>query len=165
VEDNNLFSPNYGIRVGASSGETFVRNNKQYGASGAGGGIPLTFSNTSVVSSGNLPRDGGLQSIAFNATTMSVDARAGSRVTFGTLTANVTAMAAPTNMPPLPERIPFEFYMLQDGTGGRTFVWHSKFVGAFPTGSGTANQKQLVRGMTDGVNFLFVSSTGWYTAT
>jgi hypothetical protein len=95
---------------------------------------------------------------------MAVDLRAGSRVTFGTLIQNVTAMAAPTNMPALSERIPFEFYMTQDGAGTRSFVWNTKFVGAWPTGSGTANQKQIVRGISDGTNILFVSSTGWYTA-
>jgi hypothetical protein len=104
------------------------------------------------------------QTITFNATTMSVDFSLGYEITFGTLTANVTAMSAPTNIPPTGSRC--NFYMLQDGTGGRTFTWASKFVGTtWPTGSGTANQKQIVTGISNGTNIVFMTSSGWFTPT
>jgi hypothetical protein len=104
------------------------------------------------------------QTITFNATTMAVNFASGIEVTFGTLTANVTAMSAPSNIPAANTEC--HFHMLQDATGGRTFTWHSKFTGTtWPTGSGTANQRQIVTGVSNGTNIAFQSSSGWFTPT
>ena len=137
------------------------------------------------------------QTVAFNATTMSVNFALGTEVTFGTQTANVTAMSAPSNIPAAGTIC--RFYMLQDGTGGRTFTWATKFVGTinagtalngvtakldadagvtdtnygslwpaqtgWPTNSGTANQVQVLTGVSNGTNIIFQSSSGWFTAT
>jgi hypothetical protein len=102
------------------------------------------------------------QTVTFNATTMSVNFALGTEVTFGTLTANVTAMNAPSNIPASGTLC--RFYMLQDGTGGRTFTWNNHFVGTtWPTASGTANQRQMVTGVSDGTDIIFQGSSGWFT--
>ena len=54
VDDNIVIGANAGIRVHASSGAAYVRNNTFIGPSGAGGGALLGFStNTAVISYGN----------------------------------------------------------------------------------------------------------------
>jgi hypothetical protein len=162
VADATGFSSNALFLAGSAAGTATLK----FGSIYAPNTLPTqiatsTGSTTLVASSLEMPFE---QTIAFNATTMSVNFALGTSVIFGTLTANVTAMSAPTNIPSAARRVLVSFYMLQDGTGGRTFTWNTKFVGAWPTGSGTANQKQMVIGESDGTNLIFRSSSGWYTA-
>lgn len=126
------------------------------------------LSSSTATGTGNIidvsPVHGGPweQSVAFHATTMNMNLATGRNWTIGVLTANVTAMPDPTNMPAASGKAIVAYYMEQDGTGGRTFTWSSKHKGAWPTGSGTAGQKQTVFGYSDGTNLVFQGGSGWY---
>ena len=84
----------------------------------------------------------------------------GNRVQVGTLTGNITH-SNPTNIPRSQTEVVYEF--TQDGTGGRTITWSSLHKGAWPTASGTANQKMLVTGISNGTQIIFTGSSGWYS--
>lgn len=84
----------------------------------------------------------------------------GNRVQVGTLTGNITH-SSPTNVPRSQTEVTYEF--TQDGTGGRTITWSSLHKGAWPTASGTANQKLLVAGVSNGTQIIFKGSSGWYS--
>jgi len=117
---------------------------KQFGAATTTGWTPLTPETQSPAYAG----------------TLAVNLQSGNRVVVGTLTGNITH-SAPTNVPAQGVQVVYEF--TQDGTGGRTIAWSSAHKGAWPTGSGTANQKKTVSGRSDGTNLLFVGDSGWYT--
>jgi hypothetical protein len=83
----------------------------------------------------------------------------GNRVTVGTLTGNITHLS-PTNLPRSQTEVVYEF--TQNGTGGYAITWSALHKGAWPTGSGTANQKLLVTGVSNGTQIIFTGSSGWY---
>lgn len=98
------------------------------------------------------------QSLAYSAT-RSVNLQLGNRVQIGALTGNIT-ISNPTNVPPPEVEVVIE--LTQDGTGGRTIAWGSAYKGAWPTNSGTANQKRVIRGYSDATNIVFASDSGWF---
>ena len=94
------------------------------------------------------------------AASLAVNLQTGNRVSVGALTGNLTHNS-PTNLPATGVEVEYAF--LQDGIGGRTIAWSSLHKGAWPTASGTANQKKTVIGRSDGTNILFCSDSGWYS--
>lgn len=81
-------------------------------------------------------------------------------VVIGALTGAIT-LAAPTNVPARGKEVCI--YLLQDGTGVRIPTWNAAYKGATLVGSGTANQKAIVKFRSDGTNLVQVFSSGWYT--
>lgn len=98
------------------------------------------------------------QSVSY-AATVSANINLGNRVSIGALTGAVL-LGGPTNIPIFGTEVIYE--LLQDGTGGRVISYGSLHKGAWPTASGTANQKQTLRGVSDGTNIVFASASGWY---
>lgn len=98
------------------------------------------------------------QSPAF-AASFACDLALGNQVTVGLLTAAITHQA-PTNIPRAGTPVQYDFW--QNATGGYGITWSSKHKGAWPTASGTANQKLTVTGISDGTNIVFQSASGWY---
>lgn len=98
------------------------------------------------------------QSVSY-AATVNADINLGNRVSIGALTGAVL-LAGPTNIPVFGTEVIYE--LLQDGTGGRAISYGSLHKGTWPTASGTANQKQTLRGVSDGTNIVFASASGWY---
>ena len=94
------------------------------------------------------------------AATIDCDLGLGNRVQVSALTGNITH-SNPTNIPRSQTDVVYEF--TQDGTGGRTITWSSLHKGAWPTASGTANQKMLVMGISNGTQIIFTGSSGWYS--
>ena len=98
------------------------------------------------------------QSVSY-AATVSANINLGNRVSIGALTGAVL-LGGPTNIPIFGTEVIYE--LVQDGTGGRAISYGSLHKGAWPTASGTANQKQTLRGVSDGTNIVFASASGWY---
>lgn len=113
----------------------------------------------SATNTGWAPVTPETQSPAFSAT-LAQNLQSGNRIVVGALTGNIT-MSSPTNVPPQGVEISYDF--TQDATGGRTLTWSALHKGAWPTASGTANQKQTVRGVSDGTNIVFSGASGWYS--
>ena len=98
------------------------------------------------------------QSVAY-AAAINADMNLGNRVSIGALTGAI-ALNGPTNIPVFGTDVIYE--LVQDGTGGRAVSYGSLHKGAWPTASGTAGQKQTLRGVSDGTNIVFTSASGWY---
>lgn len=98
------------------------------------------------------------QSIPYSAS-IATNLQLGNRISVGSLTGNIT-IANPTNVLPVGTKIAYLF--TQDGTGGRSLTWGSLFKGAWPTASGTANQKIQVNGESDGTNIIYSFDSSWY---
>jgi hypothetical protein len=81
------------------------------------------------------------------------------KITVGTLSGAIT-FNSPTNIPPENTEVSYAF--TQNGTGGYGIIWSALHKGNWPTGSGTAGQKQTVWGETDGTNVIFKAASGWY---
>lgn len=106
-----------------------------------------------------IPCDNIIQSIPY-AASATPNLSYGNDVTVGTLTGNIT-VNNPSNVPPVGHVVSFSF--VQDATGSRTLAWGNQFKGSWPTAAGAANQKVTVTGKYDGTNYVFVSSSGWYS--
>ncbi len=98
------------------------------------------------------------QSLAY-AASLAHALSSGNLVDVGALTGAIT-LGSPTGVPAF--GVPVWYKFVQDGTGGRGITWSALHKGAWPTASGTANQKLLVRGYSDGTNIIFSDSSGWY---
>lgn len=110
--------------------------------------------------SGWAPMNPETQSVTYAAALSAVNMNLGNRIQVGALTGNITSMSNPTNM--FPQGVQIIYELTQDGTGGRTIVWSSLHKGAWPTASGTPNQKKTVTGISDGTNIVFNGDSGWY---
>jgi len=104
------------------------------------------------------PQD-SLQSPAF-AASLTIDASAGDTVVVGALTANITAVNAPTN-PTTGQRLTILF--LQDGTGGRTVAgWNAVFKQAWADTGNTLNKRSSISFVYDGTNWIQVGAQSPY---
>jgi len=90
----------------------------------------------------------GYQSPAYTAS-YTPDASLGQIVVVGTLTDNIT-INAPTNAT-RGQRL--TFFLLQDGTGGRTVTWNSTYKGNWSDTGNTANKRSSVEYYYDGTNW------------
>lgn len=111
-----------------------------------------------ATNTGWVPTKPETQSVAF-AASLSVNLQLGNRVSVAAMTAALTHNS-PTNVPIAGVRV--EYLFVQNETGGYGITWSSLHKGTSPTASGTANQKQSVRFISDGTNLVFESASGWY---
>jgi hypothetical protein len=107
---------------------------------------------------GWVPLTPDTQSVAY-AATVTPSMLIGNRIIVGALTGNITVGGPSTLLPP---GTPVIYEFTQDATGGRTLAWGSLHKGAWPTASGTANQKQSATGYSDGNALIFTGASGWY---
>ena len=69
--------------------------------------------------------------------------------------------ASPSNIPPAGTEV--VYYVTRTAAGGSfAMTWSSKHKGTWTTTAGTANQKIILWGESDGTNLVIKSSSGWY---
>jgi hypothetical protein len=69
--------------------------------------------------------------------------------------------ANPSNIPPAGTEVVYYVTRTADA-GSFAMTWSSKHKGSWTTGGGTANQKCIIWGESDGTNLVLKSASGWY---